>query len=97
MLKIRKLNELNTLNDNTKIEVPKDVETLNKEEEISDTDMVELNSISSAKDNQIKVLEVEIVTLKTEKANLIGKVERFKRIMVNTVDEIKMLIEKKLN
>ena len=74
MLKIRKLNELNTLNDNTKIEVPKDVETLNKEEEISDTDMVELNSISSAKDNQIKVLEVEIVTLKTEKANLIGKI-----------------------
>ena len=86
----------NTKDDNPQIEVTGRVETNEKE----DTDgiiakMDELKDNISAKEEQIQNLEVEAEAIKTDKDNLISQADRFKRIMKNMADEIKLLKGKK--
>ena len=86
----------NTKDDNPLIEVTGRVETNEKE----DTDSIiakmdELKDNISEKDEQIQNLEIEAEALKTDKDNLISQADRFKRIMKNMADEIKLLKGKK--
>ena len=47
--------------------------------------IVEMKDSSAEKDNQVKALESDIVTLKRKEVNLNGKVDRFTRIMKNMI------------